>query len=207
MIIGINRARKHTLKNQMNHLLPQHKAKENFRLGIVQSIIDSLERESRKTEQARSLRAALAHKSLKIVVEEAGFVESEKEDKVTALTMIGNTQRFLFRALRTKNPRCRSSDYQRSTIESIQVAFVATPKTKPNMPTQSGERQPNSNISKQGKDRIMNILLTTFIRNEKKVKTKHLKFKLGTGGVLWSSICPRQKWSKISHLLLEQLHK
>ena len=53
----------------------------------------------------------------------------------------------------------------------------------------------------------MNILLTTFIRNEKKVKTKHLKFKLVTDGVLWSSICPRQKWSKISPLLLEQLHE
>ena len=84
--------------------------KNKLETGILKSIIDSLEIKTVKSKQDKSLRAALTHKPLKSAVENAGFVDSKKRDVTTACTMIGNTQRFLGRKIRAKNPTGRSRD-------------------------------------------------------------------------------------------------
>ena len=84
--------------------------------------------------------------------------------------------------------------------------MVETPDGDPNTLSPLRER-PKVNTSLRARARLLNVSFTTFCRNEKKAAKKRLELKVGKDGVLWSSVCPRAKWSKILPQVLDDLRK
>ena len=84
--------------------------------------------------------------------------------------------------------------------------MVQAPDGDPNTPSPSRERR-KANTSLRAKAILVNQPFTTFIRNEKRASKKRLDLKLGKDGVLWSSLCPRAKWSKMLPQLLADLRE
>ena len=157
--------------NQSN--VPITEVKRKRKKGAVRNILDTIEGEQDDDVKTKVLKQVLQHKSIRHVVQRAGFVDSESREYVTMSKMLTNAKKFIARASETQKSHGRSNDDKRSAVETLQVAMVQTPDGDPNTPSPSRGR-PKANTSSRAKARLLNIPFTTFCRNEKKAAKKVL---------------------------------
>ena len=120
--------------------LPRTQAKRKRSKGAVASIVETLEGKNDIQAQAKVLKQVLKHKSIRPLVKQAGFIDSESKEYGSMSIMVDNTKKFIARASSTQKPHGRSTDDKRSAVEVLQVAMTETPEPNLNAPSPSRER-------------------------------------------------------------------
>ena len=122
--------------------VPITEVKRKRKKGAARYIIDTIEGEKGDDVKAKVLKQVLQHKSIRHVVQRAGFVDSESREYVTIMSvMVANAKKFIARASETQKSHGRSNDDKRSAVQTLQVAMVETPDGDQNSTTSSRERE------------------------------------------------------------------
>ena len=96
--------------------LPRTQAKRKRSKGAVASIVETLEGKNDIQAQAKVLKQVLKHKSIRPILKQAGYVDSESREYVTMRNMIGNVGNFIGRAMETDKSQGRPNDDKRSAV-------------------------------------------------------------------------------------------
>ena len=90
-------------------------------------------------KKVEAIKKIMENKSLKHVIEDAGFINKTDKKYICMSEIFANTKRFFSSVTSTKKPRGRSIDDKRSEIETLQSAMKSTTAIDPNIPKKLGD--------------------------------------------------------------------
>ena len=83
---------------------PITEVKRKRKKGAVKSIIETIEGEKGDDVQAKVLKQVLQHRSIRQIVQRAGFIDAESKEYGSMSSMIGNAKKILVGLRQQRNP-------------------------------------------------------------------------------------------------------
>ena len=207
LIVTPSQARNHesptmiSIENENESVSPSPKTKKPYTkiYRISDKIKDAiLNNNLSNTDRVHALKKVLTHNDLKEIIQEAGIIFNQSDSNNVAAYHFNQIKRLISYASLTQKPRGRPNDDQRSLVESTLVSMSNSPSIPNNAPT----------IYKVSKE--LNMATSTAYRKFGGSQRKRqiiFADELDLHGLVCSHVKKRKKYSKVSHNLIQKIHK